>query len=209
MWKDHYSSLLNTTKNTDDFSRNFDNFYVDKVNDLFTIYDIIEAIKDLKLGKSVGLDNISAEHIKFAGNKIYVLLYMIFNTMLIHGYLPESFMETVLVPIIKDKRESITDKDNYRPIALTSVFSKLFESTILYKYKYVFDTNCHQFGFKNKHGTDMASFVLKSIIDFYTSNSSPVYICYIDASKAFERVNLSKLIERELPLIIVRILYFW
>ena len=43
--------------------------------------------------------------------------------------------------------------------------------------------------------------------------SSPLYICYLDASKAFDRLNFwvlfQKLLDRNLPPIIIRLLVFW
>ena len=47
--------------------------------------------------------------------------------MLIRSHVPKTFSDTVLVPIVKDKNGDITDIDNYRPIAITSVASKVFE----------------------------------------------------------------------------------
>ena len=59
----------------------------------------------------------------------------------------------------------------------------------------------------------MHIFVMKEIIDFYNSALSPVYACYIDASKAFDKVNhwflLNKLLDRNLPKCIVRLLMMW
>ena len=40
-------------------------------------------------------------------------------------------LSVVLVPVIKDKAGKISSKDNYRPIALASVFSKTIEVIIL------------------------------------------------------------------------------
>ena len=59
----------------------------------------------------------------------------------------------------------------------------------------------------------MCAFVLKETIDYYSSHSSPVYMCYVDASKAFDRINiwhmLKKLVLRNLPTIIVRMFLYW
>ena len=43
----------------------------------------------------------------------------------IHGFLPDSMLSNVRVPIIKDKTGRIDRMDNYRPIALASVMSKV------------------------------------------------------------------------------------
>ena len=54
-----------------------------------------------------------------------------FNAMFTHGYVPSKLMETIIVSIIKDKKCPGTDKDNYHPIAITSVVSKNVELILL------------------------------------------------------------------------------
>ena len=94
-------------------------------------------------------------------------------------------MSTVIVPIVKNKKGNITDMDNYRPIAITTVFPKVIELLLLHRYSDLLCTTDNQFGFSTKHSTDMCVFALKQVIDFYISNNSPMFICYMDASKAF------------------------
>ena len=50
-------------------------------------------------------------------------------------------------------------------------------------------TNDSQFSFKGKHSTDMCVFALKEVVQYYVSKSSPIYLCFMDASKAFDKVN--------------------
>ena len=108
---------------------------------------------------------------------------------------------------IKDKKGDVTDKDNYRPIALTTVLSKLLESVIVQKYsEELNNTSCNQFGFKRKHSTDLCIFSFKQVIEYYLNYDNPMFICYLDASKAFDRVNywlLFKKLTCILPLIFV------
>ena len=78
---------------------------------------------------------------------------------------------------------------NYRPIALASVIYKVLEMALLVKLeKYLYSSD-YQFGFKPKHSTDLCIYSLKEVIEFYKSPSSSVYVCFMDASKAFDRVN--------------------
>ena len=42
-------------------------------------------------------------------------------------------IETIIVPIVKNKCGNLCDSNNYRPIALATLMSKLFESVILLK----------------------------------------------------------------------------
>ena len=39
--------------------------------------------------------------------------------MIIHGYLPLGIMDTIIVPLVKDKKGDLNSVDNYRPIAVT------------------------------------------------------------------------------------------
>ena len=74
-------------------------------------------------------------------------------------------------------------------------------------------TSDNQFGFKRKHATDLCIYTVKSVIKYYNYFSSPVYTCFLDASKAFDRVNhwtlFKKLLIRGVPVILVRILCIW
>ena len=60
----------------------------------------------------------------------------------------------VLVPVIKSKTGRIMSKDNYRPIALASVVSKVAEIVIYNRISVHLDTCPNQFGFKRNHSTD-------------------------------------------------------
>ena len=122
-------------------------------------------------------------------------------------------MKTVIVPIIKNKTGDTSDKNNYRPIALVTACSKNFELCILSIIKIYICIHDHQFGFKKQHATDMCIYTVKSVIKYYTRQNSPVYTCFLDASKASDRIShwtlFKKLIACNTPLLIVRILMFW
>ena len=74
-------------------------------------------------------------------------------------------------------------------------------------------TKDNQFGFKKKHSTDLCIFTVKSVIKYYNLYNSPVYSCFLDASKAYDRVNhwalFKKLLKRSISVIIIHILMFW
>ena len=146
-------------------------------------------VSRLKNGKSYGHDRLSAEHFKYSSHKLYYLLAMLLNSMLIHGYLPDDFMLTHIIPIVKNKKGDITSKDNYRPIAITSVSSKVFELILIARYSDYLDTSHNQFGYKEKTSSHSCIFVLKEIVNYYRRLPSNVYICFLDASKAFDRIK--------------------
>ena len=178
-----------------------------------TPFNILDALKNIKCGKSSGINGISAEHFVFAHSRIHVLLSLLFSAFVMHGYLPSMFMKTAIVPIIKNKTGDTSDKNNYRPIALVTAASNIFElclSVILEDYLFTHD---QQFGFKSKHSTDFCIFTVKSVSKYYMQQHSPSYTCFLDAFKAFDKINhfklFRKLLDRKTQLVIVRILLFW
>ena len=94
----------------------------------------------------------------------------------------ESMLDTTLTPIVKTKTGDVTDKNNDRPIAVATSMSKVMELLILSKTECFLNTSDNQFGFKKKHGTDMCIHTFRQTIEYYKQNSSPVFICYLDAT---------------------------
>ena len=74
-------------------------------------------------------------------------------------------------------------------------------------------TKDNQFGFKREHGTDLYKFTVKSVIKHNNLHNSPVCTCFLDVSKAFDRVNhwtlFRKLPNRSIHILIVRMLMYW
>ena len=121
--------------------------------------------------------------------RITILLSIFYNGVISHGHLPDDFMKTIIIPLIKNKSGDTSNVNNYRPIALVTVASKIFEIILLEMLTPYFNTTDNRFGFKKGHSTDHCIFALKNVIQYYKSNNSPVYSCFLDASKAFDRVN--------------------
>ena len=53
----------------------------------------------------------------------HVILSLLFSTFITHGHLPNMFMKTAIVTMIKNKTGGTSDKNNYRPIALVTTAS--------------------------------------------------------------------------------------
>ena len=214
MWQAHFSELLNSVYDTS--LKSFVCEHVDAVlpdsRILVTSCDVSDILKKVKLGKSVGIDGIAAEHCVYSHERISVQLAMLFTSMLTHGYLPDAFMTTSIIPILKNKNGDTSAKNNYRPIAIVTAMSKIFELCLATIRDAHLVTSDNQFGFKQKHSTDLCIYTVKSIIQYYNYYNSPVYTCFLDASKAFDRVNhwsmFKKFILRGVPIIIVRMLMF-
>lgn len=214
-WKDHYSEILNCVNDTteESYVKDFIERHSGSDFNLIHVNELGEAIDSLKSGKSPGMDNLQSEHFKYAGDGLYVYLTLLFNSIFSHGYIPCELMKSAIVPILKDKKGLVTAKDNYRPIAVTTVMSKILELIMLNRMQDQVKTTDNQFGFKSNHSTDMCVYTMRSIIEYYNRCGSPVYVCFLDASKAFDRINhyklFRKLINRNIDCKILRVLMYW
>lgn len=218
-WREYYKELLNS--NNDIVNKLYVLNEFDKDNYcsnisyecIFKPADVEAAVKSLKKGKAPGKDTLSSEHIIFSHERLYVILCILLNCCISHGYLPIRLLDAVIVPVIKNKKGDITDMNNYRPIALVCIISKIFELMILNYCEDLLGTSSNQFGFKTKSSTDLCIFTLKQVVESYRASNSPVYLAFLDASKAFDRINhwllFKKLLLRNIDVLLVRILYVW
>ena len=82
-------------------------------------------IRKLKNGKASGPDKVPTTIIKDVGDLIAKLLTMIFNSSLMNGVFPDIWKIARITPIFKSDAKK--DMNNYRPISVTSVFSRILE----------------------------------------------------------------------------------
>ena len=197
MWHDHYQSLFNSVQDVNDKPSvlsyiqnhmNHENFNV-------KVSDISDAISELPNDKSPGIDGLMSEHFKNASYRLNVVLSVVLQAMLKHGFFPKQFMLNMIVPILKSKNGDITSKSNYRPIALATVCSKIIEIFIVKQMSDYLLTTDNQFAYKKGHSTEMCIFLLKECIRYYCNHKTPVYVCFLDASKAFDCINHWKLFQ--------------
>ena len=146
-------------------------------------------------------------------HRIHVLLSLCFSLCLTHGYMPLDMIKTTIVPVIKNKCGNLADSNNYRPIAIATIVSKLYESTFLYKCKEFLKTCDNQFGFKRKHSTEFCIYTLKEFIDYYKQRGTTIFVTFLDGSKAFDKIDFwllfQKLITKGFPVFIIKILAYW
>ncbi len=114
---------------------------------------------------------------------------MIFKAMLMHGISPESMFLGTMVPIPKNKRQSLFNYDNYRAIALSSIIGKILDWIIHIKEEQSLSSSSLQFGFKGGTSTTQSTFILNETVSYYNVNHTNVYAVFLDASKAFDRVQ--------------------
>ena len=203
MWKDHYCSLLNSSTNFTDKDVVCTSFKKMCFNNgmRVSVTEVLDLLQGLANDKATGMDG---ESLIFADPILALLLSICFTCMFKHSYLPVSMLDSVVVALVKNKNGDLSDKNNYRPIALSSTISKVFENIILHRLEEYLWTTGNQFGFKSGHSTDLCVYALTEFIEYLKRRSTSVYAAFLDASKAFDKINhwvlFKKLVNRGMPI---------
>ena len=171
-----------------------------------------EIVAKIKLGKSSS-GVCKPEHIFHGSPTLICHLHLLFNGLIMHGYVPTDFLKGTITPIVKNSQGDLTDPSNYRGITLSCLPAKLFEFAIQLKTAHLLETDNLQFGFKRKTSTNHALYSLKTTVDHFNRKGSSVYVAFLDCTKAFDRIShyglFSKLIQRQIPLCILMCLIYW
>ena len=97
--------------------------------------DVIAKLIDrLNSNCSHGIDNITMEHLKYGKSDILcTALADLFIVILSWQVVPPSFKIGVIVPILKKPSSNTNKSDSFRPVTLSSTFSKNFRVVITYR----------------------------------------------------------------------------
>ena len=86
---------------------------------------VYKQLKDLKVNKATGLDKIPACLLKDSAIVIALSITHIVNLSLLTGVVPGEWKKAWVVPLFKSGGQEIMD--NYRPISILPVVSKIAE----------------------------------------------------------------------------------
>ena len=120
----------------------------------------------------------------------------ILNLSLLEGVFPSELKVADVLPLYKADDDMLFN--NYRPVSLLPVLSKVFERLMYNRLISFLENNKilfkNQFGFRKQHSTYMALMVLLDKIVKALENGEFVVGTYLDFSKAFDMVDHSILL---------------
>ena len=160
--------------------------------------ELLKLFKELPNKSSHGHDNLDNILLKEISEGIVDPLVNLFNRSLNEGYFPNQMKIAEVVPLFKSKERDMAN--NYRPISLLMVISKLLER-IVYKRTFQFITDTgqlyeSQYGFRKNHScNDAISELLGEILHNLENNKYTVAI-YLDLSKAFDTLQHSVILKK-------------
>lgn len=117
---------------------------------------VLKLLLNVKENKATGPDGIPGNLLKICASELADVLTLLFQASLDQGRLPEAWKQAFIVPVFKKgDRKRI---ENYRPISLTSVTSKLLEhiihSSIMDHFEHHSTLNEFQHGFRQKRSCE-------------------------------------------------------
>ena len=89
---------------------------------------VAQLLTNIQSQKASGPDNLPARFLKEVANEIAPVLTVIFQASLDQGSLPSIWKTAAIVPIFKKGNK--TEPNNYRPVSLTCICSKILEHIV-------------------------------------------------------------------------------
>ena len=164
----------------------------------FTYYHVERILKNLKIGKAIGIDFLSNEMFKYgACDNLIKLLQLIFNTMIKTGHIPNDFNISLVTPITK--KDSPLSPSDSRPISVSTSIALIYEALIKDKIDFRSMTSCNQFGYQNNTSCKHAYFVVNETINYYRHGKSAIHVACLDATKAFDKLWRGGLFYKLIP----------
>ena len=159
--------------------------------------EIVKIINSLKNKNSTGFDCLSNRMLKREPHAFARLIVNLINTSIEEGSFPNCLKIAKIIPVYK--KGDKTNLNNYRPIALLPVLSKVFEKVVNTQLNKIIDAKFideNQFGFRNGHSTEDAVIKFIDQIEKDLALKRHVVTVYVDVSKAFDSCDHSILIKK-------------
>lgn len=201
-FSNHYATVINHLKRkaihlcnfvwrspTNILPRTLKSFKFQSVTD----ESILRHLKEFKLGKSPGLDQIPPNLLKDSANAIYQPIAYIINLSLIQSEIPLVWKKAKVTPVFKTGDAS--NPDNYRPISVLPILSKILERTVHTQLSDFLENenllSDFQFGFRPNRLTELASTLFIDNIRREVDNGKLVGSIFMDLSRAFDTISHS------------------
>ena len=189
---EHYVDLYSTNTSVSDkalefFPQSSAFLFLD---DEPTFQDVAEAIDCQQCGKAPGQDGISPDIIKCGKEALIEPLHAILCKCWEEGSVPQDMRDAKIITLYKNKGDR-SDCNNYRGISLLSIVGKIFARVILSRLQFL-GTLVYpeaQCGFRPQRSTIDMIFATRQIQEKCREQQMPLFIAFIDLTKAFDLVS--------------------
>ena len=196
-WAEHYQELYSRENIVTDKATEGTEALpmMDELDANPTIEELEKALDSLASGKAPGKDGIPPEVLKTS--KESSLLHHLHDLLLLcweEGSVPQDMRDAKIVTLYKNKGER-SDCNNYRGISLLSIVGKVFARVVLNRLQTLAERIYpeSQCGFRAARSTIDMVFSVRQLQEKCREQRQPLYMAFIDLTKAFDLVSRSGL----------------
>ena len=155
-----------------------------------TVEELSKAIDALVCGKAPGEDSIPPEIIKCGKPALLEPLHALLCLCWREGKVPQDMRDAKIITLYKNKGDR-SDCNNYRGISLLSVAGKVFARVVLARLQVLAERIYpeSQCGFRAERSTVDMIFSVRQLQEKCREQQMPLYIAFIDLTKAFDLVS--------------------
>jgi hypothetical protein len=163
-----------------------------------TPWEIKKRIRKLRKEAAAGPDEMGPRLLQELEQEVAEALHLIFSKSLATGDVPADWRRANVTPIFK--KGSMADPGNYRPVSLTSVSCKVFETLV----RDALMTHLKKNGLINttQHGFMPGRSCCTNLLEFFeevtktVDGGRPFDVVFLDFAKAFDKVPTERLLEK-------------
>ena len=159
-----------------------------------TMQELTDGIRSLANGKAVGPDGVSVELFKITLNGDPALRWKLLDIVVRTwrgGEVPQQWKDAIVM--VLHKKKDRTECGNYRGISLVAYADKILLKIIARRLsEYCESVGIlpeEQSGFRQKRSTTDMMFVIRRLQELVWKKRTPLYVCFIDLTKAYDSVD--------------------
>ena len=168
----------------------------EKINEPFSMKELDEIIKSLKISKSPGPDEIPYELIINSGSNMKENLLSMYNHFWNEEEIPTELTNVIIKSLYKGKGTT-ADLQNQRGIFISSIILKIYEKLILNRISPKLELqgfSIYQAGGRPNMSTIDQLFILRTVINHQRYTKSNITMQFMDLKKAFDKMVLKNVL---------------
>lgn len=179
------------------------------LNSPFSLHELKGVLSHVK-DSSPGQDGIMYSFLSHLGNSALMYFLNLINSVMVTGNIPETWKSQEVIAIKKPNKPT-NDVASYRPIALSSVLTKVAEHLVKNRLEWFIENNNFiansQYGFRKSKSTIDNLAILTTDIRLAFSRDEDIVAAFLDIAAAYDNVNISilqrKLLELQVPTLLI------
>ncbi|GFR99132.1 endonuclease-reverse transcriptase [Elysia marginata] len=158
--------------------------------------EVRAAIRKMKSGKATGPDSIAVEQIEALEEFGITIITDLLNEIYDTGQIPTDMLKSIFIAI--PKKAGATESELHRTISLMSHVTKILLRVVMMRVRNKIGQEIaeKQCGFVERKGTTNAIYMLRALIERALEVQKDVYLCFIDYTKAFDRVRHTEILKQ-------------